>query len=96
MNPGPPGDGTTRRGLPPLAVVGHAIGSPRRRCQLPADRTTTAVAAPPPGGGWVPVGAPRYPSKAACEAAELPPAQENGYHEVWCDDSDPIMAIHSR
>ncbi|GAO08836.1 hypothetical protein NCG97_25520 [Streptomyces lydicamycinicus] len=73
--------------------VGLAVGAAAVAIPLTA---TTAFAAPPPGDGWVPVGAEKYPSKAECEAKELPMAQANGYHEVWCDDSDPIMAIYNR
>jgi hypothetical protein len=73
--------------------VGLAVGAAAVAIPLTA---TTASAAAPPGDGWVPVGAERYPSKAECEATELPYAQANGYHEVWCDDSDPIMAIYNR
>ncbi|AZS75478.1 hypothetical protein DDE74_35370 [Streptomyces lydicus] len=73
--------------------VGLAVGAAAVAIPLTA---TAASAAPPPGDGWVPVGAERYPSKAECEATELPQAQANGYHEVWCDDSNPIMAIYNR
>ncbi|MEU3988477.1 hypothetical protein OG301_12530 [Streptomyces platensis] len=71
-----------------LAVAAAAVAIPLT--------STTAFAAPPPGDGWVPVGAERYPSKAECEAKELPNAQANGYHEVWCDDSKAIMPIFNR
>ncbi|WP_432141610.1 hypothetical protein [Streptomyces sp. bgisy084] len=71
-----------------LAVAAAAVAIPLT--------STTAFAAPPPGDGWVPVGGEKYPSKAECEAKELPYAQANGYHEVWCDDSKPIMAIYNR
>ncbi|PBC85875.1 hypothetical protein SAMN05428945_6661 [Streptomyces sp. 2224.1] len=73
--------------------VGLAVSAAAVAIPLTA---TTASAAPPPGDGWVPVGAMKYPSKTACEAAELPQAQANGYHEVWCDDSETIMPIYSR
>ncbi|MFK0262813.1 hypothetical protein ACIQU1_15940 [Streptomyces angustmyceticus] len=73
--------------------VGLAVGAAAIAVPLTA---TTASAAPPPGDGWVPVGAERYPSKGECEAKELPNAQANGYHEVWCDDSKAIMPIFYR
>ncbi|MFF3543560.1 hypothetical protein [Streptomyces platensis] len=71
-----------------LAVAAAAVAIPLT--------STTAFAAPPPGDGWVPVGGEKYPSKAECEATELPYAQANGYHEVWCDDSKAIMPIYNR
>ncbi|GAA2331273.1 hypothetical protein OHT20_14795 [Streptomyces caniferus] len=73
--------------------VGLAVGAAAVAIPLTA---TTASAAPPPGDGWVPIGAEKYPSKAECEAKELPVAQANGYHEVWCDDSKAIMPIFNR
>ncbi|GAA2653032.1 hypothetical protein [Streptomyces lunalinharesii] len=73
--------------------VALAVGAAAVTVPLTA---ATAVAAPPPGGGWVPIGAEKYPSKAVCEATELPLAQANGYHEVWCDDSKEIMPIFNR
>ncbi|WP_406476136.1 hypothetical protein [Streptomyces platensis] len=73
--------------------VGLAVGAAAVAIPL---TSTTAFAAPPPGDGWVPVGAEKYPSKAECEAKELPNAQANGYHEVWCDDSKAIMPIFNR
>ncbi|MGW7575778.1 hypothetical protein [Streptomyces sp. NPDC054765] len=73
--------------------VGLAVGAAAVAIPLSA---TAAFAAPPPGGGWTEAGAERYPSKAACEASELPNAQANGYHEVWCDDSKAIMPIFYR
>ncbi|WP_280526790.1 hypothetical protein [Streptomyces chrestomyceticus] len=30
------------------------------------------------------------------EAKERPGAQANGYHEVWCDDSETTMPIYYR
>ncbi|MGW1839947.1 hypothetical protein [Streptomyces sp. BBFR2] len=73
--------------------IGLAVGAAAVSIPLSA---ATAFAAPPPGDGWVPVGAEKYPSKAECEAQELPNAQANGYHEVWCDDSEEIMPIFNR
>ncbi|MEW9518788.1 hypothetical protein OHU45_24190 [Streptomyces tubercidicus] len=73
--------------------VGLAVGAAAIAIPLTA---ATASAAPPPGDGWIPVGAEKYPSKAECEAKELPNAQANGYHEVWCDDSKEIMPIFNR
>ncbi|MFE0101639.1 hypothetical protein [Streptomyces sp. NPDC059009] len=58
--------------------------------------STSAFAAGPPGAGWVLQGAEAYPSKAACEASELPNAKANGFNEVWCDDSKTIMTIYYR
>ncbi|MFD6432435.1 hypothetical protein [Streptomyces venezuelae] len=71
-----------------LAVGAAAIAIPLT--------STTAFAADPPGAGWVPIGAEAYPSKAACEASELPSAHDAGYNEVWCDDSKHIMPIYYR
>ncbi|MFJ2172643.1 hypothetical protein ACIQVO_09180 [Streptomyces sp. NPDC101062] len=73
--------------------VGLAVGAAAIAIPLTA---TTAFAADPPGAGWVPIGAEAYPSKAACEASELPMAREVGYNEVWCDDSQRIMPIYYR
>ncbi|TSB18641.1 hypothetical protein OG422_18230 [Streptomyces sp. NBC_01525] len=73
--------------------IGLAVGAAAVSIPLSA---ASAFAAPPPGDGWVPVGAERYPSKAQCEATELQYAQANGYHEVWCDDSQAIMPIYNR
>ncbi|MFJ1745896.1 hypothetical protein ACIOJD_06575 [Streptomyces sp. NPDC088116] len=60
-----------------LAVAAAAVAVPLT--------ATTASATPPPGDGWVISGGWKYPSKEACEAEELPYAQQNGYKEVWCD-----------
>ncbi|MEU8960021.1 hypothetical protein AB0C93_37675 [Streptomyces sp. NPDC048518] len=73
--------------------VGLAVGAAAITIPL---TSATAYAAGPPGAGWVPVGAEAYPSKAACEASELPNAKANGYNEVWCDDSQRIMPIYYR
>ncbi|MFE0019809.1 hypothetical protein [Amycolatopsis sp. NPDC059021] len=73
--------------------VGLAIGAAVIAVPLTA---TTAFAAPPPGDGWVPAGAFPYNSKAECEAYEIGGARQNGYHEVWCDDSKHIMPYYYR
>ncbi|MFF8783519.1 hypothetical protein [Streptomyces sp. NPDC015125] len=73
--------------------AGLAVGAAVVAIPLTA---TAASAAPPPGSGWTEAGAERYPSKGECEASELPNAQANGYHEVWCDDSKAIMPIFYR
>ncbi|MFE7114799.1 hypothetical protein ACFU99_05170 [Streptomyces sp. NPDC057654] len=73
--------------------VGLAVGAAAVAIPLTA---ATASAAAPPGDGWTPVGAEKYPSKGECEAQELPNAQADGYHEVWCDDSKAIMPIYYR
>nr|WP_030019837.1 hypothetical protein [Streptomyces monomycini] len=73
--------------------VGLAVGAAAVAIPLTA---TTASAAPPPGDGWIPAGAEKYPSKGECEAKEIGGAQANGYHEVWCDDSETIMPIFYR
>lgn len=53
-----------------LAVAAAAVAVPLT--------ATTASATPPPGDGWIIAGGFKYPSKEACEAEELPYAQQNG------------------
>ncbi|GAA1949746.1 hypothetical protein [Amycolatopsis minnesotensis] len=75
--------------------VGLAMGAAVIAVPLVAT-TATASAAPPPGDGWVVAGGDHYNSKAECEAAEIDTAREDGYHEVWCDDSTYVMTVYFR